>query len=123
MTNDRNILIIDDSKDMRSLLKVILESKGYEANCSSNGEEALNILKSNAKLPDLILLDLRMPIMDGFEFLKRQRENPKLKDIPVVVMSGDDETESNELTTGSALLMKPFDLRSVIATVDKFSQA
>lgn len=117
MTNDRNILIVDDSTDMRSLLKLILESKGYHADCSSNGEDALRKLNSSVKLPDLILLDLRMPVMDGLEFLKLQGQNPKLKNIPVVVMTGEEDVSSMQMTTGSKVLTKPFDMHKVLATI------
>lgn len=124
MTNDqhKNIFIIDDSVDMRSLLKLILESRGYEANCSANGEEALNILSSLKRLPDLILLDLRMPVMDGFDFLECQRLDPRIKNIPVVVMTGEEDPAFRRISIESAVLTKPLSMSQVLETVGKFSQ-
>ncbi len=119
-TSPKQVLIVEDSADMQDLLKLILESKGYKTNCTSNGEEALAALNSGNPLPDVILLDLRMPIMDGYEFITRQRQIPKFKNIPVIVMSGDDDSK---LTRSQAnlenVLHKPLNMNSVIEAVGR----
>lgn len=115
------ILIVDDSKDHQILLKMFLESRGYKVDCTSNGEEALVLLRSAQVLPQTILLDLRMPVMDGIDFRNRQREDPLLKDIPVVIMSGDEDTEQIKIKTGSEVLKKPVSLSSVLETLERNS--
>jgi CheY-like chemotaxis protein len=116
-------MIIDDSSDMRELLKILLESTGYLTELTSDGAEALrslNAVSSLEMLPDLILLDLRMPVMNGYEFLDARDRIERLKGIPVVVMSGDDDTSSQSLNeTCCDVLTKPLNLRSILATVDR----
>jgi two-component system response regulator VicR len=68
------ILIVDDSKDNQDLLKLVLVSKGYSVHCASNGQEALVMLFELSILPDLILLDAKMPVMDGYEFRVQQKK-------------------------------------------------
>jgi len=119
-TNEKHVLIVDDSQDIRNLLKIILESKGYSTHCSSNGEEALSSLNLGSRLPDVILLDLRMPVMSGYDFIMQQRKNLALKDIPIIVMSGDDDTS---LTRAQAdpenILRKPISMSSILEAVKK----
>jgi two-component system, chemotaxis family, chemotaxis protein CheY len=85
-------LIIDDDDTIRAILKRVLINKfgiiPFEAN---NGKEGLNILKNN--LPDVILLDNTMPVMDGVSFLRNIRNEEKYKDIPVLVITANDESE------------------------------
>lgn len=116
--NDKRVLIIEDSIDMQSLLKLILEGQGYLVECRSNGEEALQMLNSCNQLPDLILLDLRMPIMDGYDFIKLKKQISRFNDIPVVVMTGEDDSEGLS-SSGQAhnILRKPLSMLSVIETV------
>jgi two-component system, chemotaxis family, chemotaxis protein CheY len=88
-----NILIVDDSKSMRQILRKILVVSGFKlGDCleASNGEEALNILEGN--WVDLILSDIHMPVMDGFGLLRALRGHPDWSDVPVVLVT----TESNE---------------------------
>lgn len=117
-----HILIIDDSPDAQALLTILLQSRGYKIDCTSNGEEALRLLQSSNELPDVILLDLRMPIMDGFDFLELQRENPRIKDIPIVIMSGDEDIELTRAKTHVAdILLKPLHISSIIEAVERNS--
>lgn len=120
MQNKRkHILIVDDSLDNQTLLKMLLEAKGYNVDCTSNGEEALCLLHSGTKLPDIILLDLRMPVMDGFDFRQLQCEDPSLKHIPVIIMSGDDNTSVTKLKTNSEVLQKPLNISTLMATLER----
>ena len=82
----KSILVVEDTLDTRESLAFILRHKGYEVRTAADGQEALEQLKAGAR-PDLILLDLMMPTMDGWEFTNRLRQHPALASIPVVVVS------------------------------------
>lgn len=119
----KHVLIIDDSLEIQILLRVLLEAKGYQIDCTSNGEEALRLLQHSDDLPDLILLDLQMPIMDGESFLKRQHDNFRLKNIPVVIMSGDDDVrDKGRCIYATDVLPKPFDILSIVNAVERNSR-
>lgn len=79
------ILVAEDDKDIRNLLVDILDDVGYEAPEAKNGADAVEQIQSSQ--PDLLLLDLMMPVMDGFEVLNRLRDNPETRDMPVVILS------------------------------------
>lgn len=88
----RTILAVDDSELNRNLVSGFLESLGYEADLAGDGREAIEYLSHT--IPDLILLDLEMPEMDGFEVLARLRDDERWVDIPVVMISGRDDVEN-----------------------------
>ena len=69
------LLVVEDSLDLQYLTKELFESEGYNVHCASNGQEALNFLRTAMIKPDLILLDLMMPIMDGYTSTRKIREN------------------------------------------------
>src|SRR5262245_34872901 len=87
MTSSR-VLIVDDDYDIRATLHEILSDEGYDVASSANGFEALQALRSGTA-PCLILLDLMMPVMDGWQFRAQQLSDPTLASIPVVVLSAD----------------------------------
>jgi CheY-like chemotaxis protein len=80
------ILVVDDNSDMREIVCLALEQGGYPAAGASNGEEAMAWLHCQA-VPGAILLDLTMPIMNGYQFLKAKAADPLLRNVPVVVMT------------------------------------
>ncbi len=117
---DRCVLIVDDHADLRETLAEILEEEGYTTAQAANGQEAFDYLQANP-LPSLILLDLMMPIMDGWEFRKHQCREPALAEIPVVVVSGADEQEQRAgFREAVAYLTKPVDLSALIDTVSRY---
>jgi CheY-like chemotaxis protein len=79
------IMVVDDEKDMVNLVKTMLEEKGYGVQFANSGQEAFNLL--GEQKPDLILLDIFMPQMDGVEVLVRLRENPATASIPVILLT------------------------------------
>jgi CheY-like chemotaxis protein len=81
-----NVMIVDDDESMRSLLEAILRREGYEAFSVPGGAQALDCLR-NSPPPDLMLLDLMMPGMSGWQVLEALHENPRLADVPVVVLT------------------------------------
>ena len=81
------ILVVDDDADVREAVEEILRAEGYETRGAANGKEALEALESGDERPDLILLDLMMPIMDGWDFLFWLDEREDLRSTPVAIIS------------------------------------
>jgi CheY-like chemotaxis protein len=114
-----SVLVIDDDEDIREILSEILVRAGYSVVGASNGAEALRVLET--VLPCLILLDLNMPIMDGFEFRRRQRLDPALERIPTVVMSALYQMKQRIVGLGvDGALAKPVDLKDVMELVSRY---
>lgn len=111
----RNVLVIEDSADLRSLIKLALSREGYDVSLASNGREALEILKDGRMKPDLILLDLLMPIMGGAAFLAEQKLHSEIANIPVVVCSG----TRMDVPEQVGYLKKPIELTELIQVVQK----
>ena len=95
-TGRRKILIVEDNQLDREMLSSMLQDK-YEILTAANGESGFTMLENNYKTLSLILLDVRMPICDGFEFLKRMQEDPLLSSVPTIVLTASDEPDA-ELT-------------------------
>ncbi len=81
------ILLVEDSPVVQGAMRMILEWEGYRVVCADNGQKALDLLYAGQR-PNLILLDIAMPVLDGNQFLQKQRADPDLASIPVVVVSG-----------------------------------
>lgn len=81
-----NILVIDDMPECRKSLSRLLEANGHQVECAGDGREALDLMEQFH--PDAIILDLRMPVMDGSTFLETMRERPQWRDVHVVVFTG-----------------------------------
>jgi len=92
MSQKAKVLIVDDEPNNVDFLEQALEDSGYQLITATNGQEALNKIQSEQ--PDLILLDLNMPIMDGFTVLAKVKEDPNLRDIPVIIISSEHESKS-----------------------------
>lgn len=118
MDTRKQILVIEDDKDILEVLKDLLESEGYQVVTAENGQEGLDRLNAARSLPGLILVDLMMPIMDGFQFREQQKQHPKYKHIPVVVMSADGQVEQRKERVGvRVFLKKPLDMDVVLKTI------
>ena len=112
-------LIVEDDGDIRDSLTQILREEGYAVTGVANGQEALDHLH-RAGPSDLILLDLMMPVMDGWQFRIRQQEDPDLAAIPVVVLSADGNVRRKAEALGAqGALAKPFDLDSLLDAVTR----
>lgn len=115
-----NILVVDDSTTNIVLLEAIFEDKGYKLNTALNVSEAIHSMSKT--LPDLILLDLLMPKISGFEFLEQLRKDDKSKNIPVIVISAMTENDNIEKirNLGAAeFVSKPVDIPGLVALVEK----
>ncbi|MEW6515957.1 MAG: diguanylate cyclase [candidate division FCPU426 bacterium] len=113
------ILIAEDDANIAELVKIILEAKGYATLWSQDGREALKMAEEN--LPDLILLDVMMPKLNGYEVLKLLKENETLQHIPVIFLTVKGETDSKVVGLrmgGHDYITKPFDLDELIARVE-----
>jgi PleD family two-component response regulator len=118
-----HILAIDDSTTNIVLVEAILAEKGYKIDTALNVKEA--ILCMEKKLPDLILLDLLMPKISGFEFLEQIRGDEKTKNIPVIVISAitDEENKNRILKFGVVdFIVKPIDIQYLVDRVEKALQ-
>jgi two-component system, chemotaxis family, chemotaxis protein CheY len=107
------ILVVDDNPDVLRATSDLLKMHGIPALTARNGWDALNRVKNNGNI-SLVLLDLWMPLMDGWEFLRRQKNDPAIADIPVVVLSG---IPVASLDGADTVLKKPVDPGRLIATV------
>ncbi len=117
----KRILIVEDDNSIRELLVELLQSEGYEVSAAVNGLEALKCLETQ-KIPDLILIDLMMPIMDGYAFRTEQLKNDAWSKIPVVVMSAEaNAKEKMKNFAITAFLSKPVELDTILKAVESFS--
>ena len=113
--------MVDDSEDNQHLLTSLFFAQGWKAYSAINGRDALLLLRELSQLPDLILLDAEMPIMNGFDFRREQRKDKRLKNIPVVVMSGNDELDLfSKMLRPKGILSKPFKVQSLVNQVSEF---
>ncbi len=83
--SNRTILVVDDNPDIVDILRIMLESNGFNVRCGYSGEDLFASLKE--QMPDLILLDIMMPKMDGLQVLRRLKEDPSMPFIPVILLS------------------------------------
>lgn len=120
LTNTSNsvVLVIEDDKDIRETIKDALESEGYKVVTAPHGLEGLSIIKSAPTKPKLILLDLNMPIMDGYVFLEHKSQDDSLSEIPVIVFSAD--LNKREAKSAVAYIKKPSDLNTILDLVKKY---
>jgi CheY-like chemotaxis protein len=109
------VLIVEDDEDLREMMAQLLTLEGFQAATVANGREALDYLHQSDK-PDVILLDLMMPVMDGWEFRRRQQADPAIAPVPVIVLSALDHTRAGSLDA-SAFLKKPLDFDRLLTLV------
>ena len=117
--NSKYILVIDDSTTNVILLQAVLHGKGYEIATALSVKEANTII--NRKKPDLILLDLLMPRIDGFEFLKNLKNDMNTNNIPVIVVSAltDQDNVNRSMALGANdFIKKPVDIQNLVEIVD-----
>lgn len=114
----RRILIVEDDPAICNAYQLALEQEGYEILTAENGKDALAKLSDGSPLPHLILLDLRMPVMDGWEFLAARRADPMLRAVPVVALTCGPGLAPAE--GADAVVDKPMDLSELTALVGKY---
>lgn len=116
----RSILVVEDDHDIRESICEALIIMGYNVRNASNGKEALEVLEE-MQPPCMILLDLMMPVMDGWQFREKQRIHPKIGEVPVVVVSADNNVAEKGKKLGAADHMKkPVDFRMLKAIAETY---
>ncbi|HEY9663256.1 MAG TPA: response regulator, partial [Allocoleopsis sp.] len=113
----KRILAVDDTPDNLFLVQTLLEDDGYEVDLADSGEDAL--MKVETRLPDLILLDVMMPGIDGYEVVRRIRQNKSLYHIPILLITAQRESrQADDLTTEpDGFIRKPIDLDELLEKV------
>jgi signal transduction histidine kinase len=114
------VLLVDDDDDVRRALRPIIELQGHAVIEATNGAEALQRLRSEP-LPQLILLDLQMPVMDGWSLLAERNRDPLLRAIPVIVVSAHDDVERRVSAARASYVRKPFLPSSLVATIESLA--
>jgi len=114
----RSVLVIDDDDDIGEIIKLILSDDGYEVRTSSSGREGLALAEISP--PDLVIMDWQMPVMSGPEILERLKASPRLREIPVLLMSAGIGAVPAELLRKHKYLPKPFDIASILESVSTF---
>ena len=115
----RAVLIVDDDPGIRDSLAECLASEGYEVLAAPNGVDALDRVRE--RRPDLIVVDLHMPVMNGAQLVERLRDGEATRGIPVILMSGLQPGGREPLPAVAAVLPKPFELDDLIETVARFA--
>ncbi|MFH1189093.1 MAG: response regulator [Candidatus Omnitrophota bacterium] len=117
----KKILIIDDEPDLVRVIEFKLEKAGYAVSSADNGGDGLKMAQNSR--PDLILLDIRLPVMDGYEVCGAIKNNPDLKNIPVIFLTASANNTVAEKTKelgADDYLVKPFDMGILLSKIAKF---
>ena len=113
----RDVLLVEDDDDFREGLADILRSEGYSVRCAANGLEALEYLRTAEHNPKVILLDLMMPVMNGWDFRQHMLAESTLRDIPVILLSGAQDLNAKTLHAAGAL-NKPIELAHLLRMIE-----
>jgi two-component system response regulator MprA len=121
MNSKKFIMVVEDSDDIRELIGRFFKSEGIECVMAVDGQDALEKLRVSNELPSVILLDLMMPRMDGFQFRHEQQKDQKLSDIPVLLMTADANADEKAKIVGArGYLRKPVQIKTLLAVAEKF---
>lgn len=118
MNGQKKILIVDDEEDIQKLLKIKLQQENFNIVLANDGDMGVKVTEQ--EIPDLIILDIMMPKMDGYNCLKEIRKLPKAKEIPVIMLSGKEEEKVRDLFAFqkiSGYIEKPFELDDIVAKI------
>jgi CheY-like chemotaxis protein len=110
------VLVVDDDPDLLEVTSFVIEGEGLAVETAKNGEEALALLRAG-RLPTLVLLDLMMPVMNGWEFLATIAKDPLFQHIPVVVLTAGEHTE---VPGAMEVVSKPMDLNELLRLVEQY---
>ncbi len=113
------VMLVDDDEDLREMMSELLMTNGFDVLQAGNGLEAMEVLKETERLPSVVLLDMAMPTMDGPTFLRVRAEDPILKDIPVLAISGSPPPKA--ATKGiEGFLRKPVEVTRLLQAIGQY---
>jgi CheY-like chemotaxis protein len=122
-SEDYDILIVEDDFDIREVLTEVLVDEGYCVAGAANGKEGLALLNAGGR-PKIVLLDLMMPVMSGWQFVAEQRKNHALAGIPVVVVSADGNLQQKAASLkASGFLRKPVEIDDLLEVVARYCRS
>ena len=117
----KKILIVDDERDIVETLSFMLKAKGFDCICAYDGEEGLNLAKSIN--PDLVILDVMMPKINGYKISRLLKYDNKYKDIPIIMVTARSQMEDKaigEETGVNEYITKPFELDAIVKKVEEY---
>lgn len=114
----RLVAIVEDDVEFRNMLRELLEEEGYKVLALANGAEALEALRGGVT-PHVILLDVAMPVMDGFDFLRQRNEDPRLAAVPVVLVTNAKPHERPTVGV-SDVVRKPIDIDEILFAIKRY---
>lgn len=118
MSQPRHILVVEDDRDIRDSVVEVLEDAGYRTSSAADGQQALTVLAQLT--PDVILLDLMMPVMNGFQFREQQLRAPALAAIPVLVITADADAKAKAASLRAAgVLQKPLKIQPLLDAIER----
>jgi CheY-like chemotaxis protein len=116
------VLVVDDDRDLADVCSLVLATEGYETDIAFNGLEAIKAVKSDG--PDVMLLDVTMPVLDGLSVCKIVKQDPETVEVPVIIMSASETLLRRALDVhADAVIAKPFDIDMLLETVGRFAPA
>jgi CheY-like chemotaxis protein len=120
----KRVLVVEDDRDIRDAVVEVLEDEGYTVSAAADGQEALELLSGEDPRPDLILLDLMMPVMNGFQFREKQLERSDLSAIPVLVVTADANAKGKAETLRAAgFVQKPLKIQPLLDLIQRLTAA
>ena len=117
------ILIVYDDLDIREILADTLKEGGFEVITAANGFEALTLVRRMTAPPSAILLDLMMPVMDGYTFLEVRRKDPALASIPLAVATAGRSIDRDRIGSGAAIVQKPFNVPELLRVLHQLASS
>lgn len=114
----RRILVVDDDEDLLKMLRLRMEAEGYEFMCAENGKDMIRIMKM--KRPDVVILDIMLPEMDGYSALRQIRREDDFKDIPVIIVSAKEKKNVGDLFAFERIAFfveKPFEIEDLLKKI------
>jgi CheY-like chemotaxis protein len=121
MTRPRLVLVVEDEPAIREVMTLLFECEGFAVEAAANGQDAVD--HSRRHLPDVIVLDLMMPVMNGWEFIKFVATDARLRHVPILVMSAGYISADVKGLDGHPFLAKPFDIDALLGAVERVAPA
>ena len=117
-TQTRTVLVVDDDPGIRQIVSWALEDEGYAVQTATNGRDALEAVRRQS--PDAIVLDLNMPVMDGWSFIHAHQADATCRDVPIILMSAGQRIAQAQGLGAAAFVTKPFDVGVLVGTIASF---